>query len=342
MTAIELVTPDGQLVRATAEDHAELFWALRGGGGNFGIVTAMEFRLFAYGEVYAGMMLALRARRRGAARLARLDADGARGHHDVDAGHALPPLPELPDFLRGRSVAVIDGAFAGEAGPGAEAIAALRALEPELDTGRWSRPWRSAASTWTPRSRCPPSAGSVLRRARRGGAGGLRGPRPARSAADVRRAAPPRRRAARAPEGAGATGSFDGEYLYFTAGIVMGPEMAEAVHAAGKAARAALAPYETGSANLNFVGEPTDPATFYTHATHARLRAIRAAVDPHGLMVANHRSRPPGPRFPKGSDPFWDTRHCARVCVARASARLLASARLTSGGATVRSAARPA
>ena len=47
-------------------------------------------------------------------------------------------------------------------------------------------------------------------------------------------------------------------------------------------------PTRRGRRTSNFVGEPTDPATFYTHATYARLRAIRAAVDPHGLMVANH------------------------------------------------------
>ena len=91
VTAIELVTPDGQLVRATADEHADLFWALRGGGGNFGVVTAMEFRLFPYGEVYAGMMLwPLRAPRRGAARLARVDADRAGGGHHRVPDHALP------------------------------------------------------------------------------------------------------------------------------------------------------------------------------------------------------------------------------------------------------------
>src|SRR3954454_8529169 len=46
LTAIELVTPDGRLVRTDAEHDPELFWALRGGGGNFGIVTALEFRLY--------------------------------------------------------------------------------------------------------------------------------------------------------------------------------------------------------------------------------------------------------------------------------------------------------
>jgi len=55
--AIELVTADGALVRATHDDHADLFWALRGGGGNYGIVTAVEIELYAYPTVYAGMML---------------------------------------------------------------------------------------------------------------------------------------------------------------------------------------------------------------------------------------------------------------------------------------------
>ena len=56
VVAIELVTADGELVRADAEHHADLFWALRGGGGNYGVVTHMEIRLYPLTEVYAGMM----------------------------------------------------------------------------------------------------------------------------------------------------------------------------------------------------------------------------------------------------------------------------------------------
>ena len=57
LTAIELVTADGELVRTDAHHDPELFWALRGGGGNFGVVTALEFRLYPLREIYAGFML---------------------------------------------------------------------------------------------------------------------------------------------------------------------------------------------------------------------------------------------------------------------------------------------
>ena len=59
-------------------------------------------------------------------------------------------------------------------------------------------------------------------------------------------------------------------------------------HAAGKRALAALAAYDTGSAYLNFAEEPTDASLFYSEVAYARLRRIRAAVDPRGLMVGNH------------------------------------------------------
>src|SRR5918994_769619 len=57
VTAIELVTAEGEFVRTDAGHDPELFWALRGGGGNFGIVTALEFRLYELTEIYAGFMV---------------------------------------------------------------------------------------------------------------------------------------------------------------------------------------------------------------------------------------------------------------------------------------------
>ena len=130
VTAIELVTAEGELVRTDAQHDPELFWALRGGGGNFGIVTALEFRLYPLSEVYAGMMLwdwteAERVLTAWAAW-----AVDAPDHVTTSFRiMQLPPLEELPEFLRGRSVVIIDGAVQGDPA----VLDPLRALDPELD-----------------------------------------------------------------------------------------------------------------------------------------------------------------------------------------------------------------
>ena len=94
VTAIELVTPDAQLVRATADVHPDLFWALRGGGGNFGVVTAMEFELFPYGEVFAGMLLWPYERHAEVLHAWHaLTRDRAGGAHHRAPDHALPAAP---------------------------------------------------------------------------------------------------------------------------------------------------------------------------------------------------------------------------------------------------------
>jgi hypothetical protein len=93
---------------------------------------------------------------------------------------------------------------------------------------------------------------------------------------------------ARIPEAAGAATRLDGEYLMFSAGIVMAPEMAAPVREGLRALKASLAPYDTGSAYLNFVEEPADAATFYAEDIYLRLREIRATVDPDNRMVGNH------------------------------------------------------
>ena len=101
----------------------------------------MEFRLFPYGEVYAGMMLWPYERH--AELLRAWHAWTRSAPEEITTSFRIfhfPPLPELPPFLSGRSVVVIDGAYAGGAEEGAAAVAALRALEPEMDTWAPSSP----------------------------------------------------------------------------------------------------------------------------------------------------------------------------------------------------------
>ena len=290
VTAIELVTPDAQLVRATADVHPDLFWALRGGGGNFGVVTAMEFELFPYGEVFAGMMLWPYER-----------------HAEVlHAWHALtetapeelttalrimhfPPLPELPPFLSGRSVVVIDGAYAGSADEGAAAIAALRALEPEMDTFAPSSPAVVSRIHMDPEEPIPYRGdGAVL--------GTLDAAALDAFAAGIQPGSPVLfselrhvgGAVGRVPAGGGAAGCIGGEYLLFSVGLAMSPEMAAGVATGQAALIAGMAPWATDKGYLNFVERPTDTATLYDDDDYARLRAIRAAVDPAGRMVGNH------------------------------------------------------
>ena len=290
VSAIELVTPDGELVRATADEHADLFWALRGGGGNFGVVTAIEFRLYPHGEVYAGMFLYPFER---AGEVLRAWRDWTlTAPDDVTTSMRLlhlPPLPELPDFLRGRSVAVIDGAFAGSAASGAEAVAALRALGPELDTWGMIPAVALSGLHMDPQEPMPSASGSTM-------LGALDDAALAAFEAGIQPGGPllfaELRQLggalARVPDGAGAIGSLDGDYAYFAGGIVMSPEMGAAVVAAADQAVAALSAYGTGSALANFSDRPADTSTFYTADAYARLGAVRAAVDPDGVMVANH------------------------------------------------------
>src|SRR4051794_12737897 len=131
LTAIELVTAEGEWVRTDADHDPELFWALRGGGGNFGIVTALEFRLYEITEIHAGFMVWDWSE---AARVLPVYARWA-----VDApDHVttsfrimqLPPLPEIPEPIRGRSIVIIDGAVQGDPA----VLEPLRALGPEIDT----------------------------------------------------------------------------------------------------------------------------------------------------------------------------------------------------------------
>ena len=135
VSAVELVTADGELLRASAEENDGLFWALRGGGGNFGVVTAVEIRLLPFTDVYAGMLLWDRER---SPEVLRAWVEWTKTAPDSVSTSfrflSLPRLPELPPFLAGRDVIVIDGAVRSSDEEAGRVLAPLRALAPELDT----------------------------------------------------------------------------------------------------------------------------------------------------------------------------------------------------------------
>ena len=133
--AIEIVTADGRLRRVDAEHDADLFWALRGGGGSFGVVTAMEIALYPMAELYAGAMFWPWER---SSEIMHAWREWTLTAPDEVTSSArimqIPPLPDVPEPLRGRSFVTIDAAVIGNRAFGAEVVQALRDLGPEIDT----------------------------------------------------------------------------------------------------------------------------------------------------------------------------------------------------------------
>src|SRR4051812_22152973 len=133
LTAVEIVIGDGSLVRASATENVELFWALRGGGGSFGVVTALEFRMYPIETAYAGFLMWDLADLEPVLREWVAWAPGAPDEVTTSIrAMRMPPGPELPGFLRGRDVAIVDGAVLGTDERAQDILAGLRALKPEL------------------------------------------------------------------------------------------------------------------------------------------------------------------------------------------------------------------
>ncbi len=136
LLAADVVTADGELLRASGDEHADLFWALRGGGGNFGVVTSFEFRLHSVGpEVLAGPILWEAGDTREVLRFYRdfvRDAPDELG--TVVRFGTAPPLPVIPEELHWRPVLLVGACYAGPVGAAEEVLRPLRASgRPLLD-----------------------------------------------------------------------------------------------------------------------------------------------------------------------------------------------------------------
>jgi hypothetical protein len=92
----------------------------------------------------------------------------------------------------------------------------------------------------------------------------------------------------RVPEGAGALGAVEGEHALLGVGLVMAPEMVAPITAALEGMVAKVEPWSTGGDYLNFVDQPRDASGAFDADTYARLREVKAAVNPDGLFVAAH------------------------------------------------------
>ncbi len=129
LLSVDLVTADGTSLRASADEHPDLFWGLRGGGGNFGIATAFEFHMHRAGIILGGAVFYDVAE---AESVMQAYADYAIDARDELTTMALflqaPPLPFIPAAMHGRTIVAIMACWLGDLEQGERAVAPLRRL----------------------------------------------------------------------------------------------------------------------------------------------------------------------------------------------------------------------
>jgi len=292
VTAIELVTADGRLRRVDHDHDPELFWALRGGGGSFGIVTALEIQLYPIAEVYAGVLF-FPWERSSEVLHAWLDWTATVPDEVTSVGRILqfPPLPELPDAIRGRKFAMVDAVVIGDERHGAELLRPLRALGPEIDTFAPMAPAGIAELHMDPPQPVPYTADGMMLGELTGEAIDafveVAGPGSGSPLllAEIRHVGGA---LTRAQPHHGALATFDASYLTLGVGLAFDEPTHRASHERLTLIGEALASYDTGRQYLNFTEAQTDPARFYTPDAYRRLCAVKARVDPDEVIRANH------------------------------------------------------
>ncbi|MCU4971562.1 FAD-binding oxidoreductase [Halobacteria archaeon AArc-m2/3/4] len=136
LRSVDLVTPDGELRRASPDRNEDLFWAIRGGGGNVGVVTSFEFDLYEVGPVVAGLGVFYPTddAEHVLERYHELTRDAPREVTTLALHSHVPHLPPIPDELAGTDAVAIMGCFVGDVDRGQEALQPFRELaEPLLD-----------------------------------------------------------------------------------------------------------------------------------------------------------------------------------------------------------------
>jgi FAD/FMN-containing dehydrogenase len=130
LVSVDIITADGRKLRASKAENPDLFWAIRGGGGNFGVVTRFEFQLFPVGpEVYAGLIVFPFSQAKQILKRYRQFVNSAPEELNVWAVlRKAPPLPFLPESVHGREVVVLPIFYTGPVSEAERLIAPLRSF----------------------------------------------------------------------------------------------------------------------------------------------------------------------------------------------------------------------
>ena len=294
VVAIQIVTADGRVVVADANHDPDLFWAVRGGGGSFGIVTAIELELYPVQELYAGM-LAFPVER--ASEILRAWREWVRTVPDeaTSVGRILhfPPLEDIPAPMRGQSFVVVEMAYLGDEASAAQLLAPLRALGPVMDTFAPATPADLLQLHMDPPHAVPGIGDGALLDVVPGEAIDAL---VAVSGADTPMLSVELRHLGgalgRAPKGHGALATLEGDFALFAVGIAPHAEAAEAIKAHLDVIQGAICEWDAGRRYLNFTESAIDTRRAFSGGAYRRLQAIKTLVDPDDVFRANHPFAP--------------------------------------------------
>lgn len=291
--AIELVTAAGEASTVDPENDADLFWALRGGGGGYAIVTALHLDLVPISDAYAGALVFP----------AEVGEDAVLAYRDWAAGISddvasvvrfitPPPLPDVPEPIRGRPLFTVDGACIGDRAKGEAAFAPLREIgetimdtfdqipaeglcrihmDPEnpvpgLGHHMVLRELSDEAIEAFVRMAGPDSASPLLLTEIRQLGGALSRPDP----------------------NGGALTHLDAQFVLLGVGMVMSPETGGAINAHLDTTAEAMQPWAAEGGYFNFAERPCDAEAILSSEVCERLAKVKRKWDPDNTIVSNH------------------------------------------------------
>jgi FAD/FMN-containing dehydrogenase len=305
IVGVELVNAEGEVVRADTENEHDLFWALRGGGGSFGVVTAIEIALLPIEEVYAGVLFFPIERGAEVLHAWRRWVDDVPDEV-MSIGRFLqfPPIPNIPEPLRGNSFVVVEATYIGDEESGAELLRPLRGLGPVMDTFATIPVEQLQELHMDPPAPVPGHGDGMLLNDLPGHAidqlvavAGAESGSPLISV-EVRHLGGA---LARTSPGHGALASIDADFALFAVGMTPTPEAMAAVKAHVERLQAAMSRWDAGRDYLNFTERRERGERLFGPLTYRRLQAVKAAVDPDDLFRSNHPVRLPGSKLRKAA-----------------------------------------
>jgi FAD/FMN-containing dehydrogenase len=303
LISADLVTADGRFLTATEDENEELFWGLRGGNGNFGVVTSFEFRLHPVGPLIYGGLLAFPVERTTEVVGRWRDLAGEEAPDELATGAALvtaPPEEFVPEPARGQPAVGLLACWCGDVAEGERYLSPLKELAPLVDLFG-PMPYRALQAMLDPMN--PPGLRTYARGEHLRGlpddaveafAGhSTAGLHPLSVAVLFQHAGA----VSRVAEDATAFNHRQARFLIHPIAIWADPTDDERHIGWARALSDSFAPYRTGGVYLNFTADTaTDRVrAAYDDATYGRLVALKKQYDPDNIFRFNQNIAPDAP-----------------------------------------------